>query len=96
MSMQQSIPEAVGPFRLYPPIEGTSQTGWTLAWEGVWMPGSYADRDAVVLIAGLSLGAPYAEGIDLMNRLQERYNKAVPSQDITVQHILSVWDPYSR
>jgi hypothetical protein len=91
--VQPPEPEYLGPFRLYPPVPGTSQGGWTLSWKGEWLPGNYADRDAVMLIVGLWTGSGNPGGLvdELLETLQERHNRAVVSRSITVQDILAAW-----
>jgi len=93
MTHQQPEPEEFGPFKFWGPVEGTSMDGWTLSWKGEWLPGSYADKEAVILVAGLFLGNQNNGLVDeLMELLRDRYNRASQGH-ITVQDILRHWLP---
>lgn len=89
MSPAQHFPEHFGAFKLYGPIPDTTMDGWTLSWHGEWLPGSYQNRDALFLIIGMFLTEPKRGPIDkLMELLQEKVNRAVPSRNITAEEIL--------
>jgi len=67
-------------------VPGTSMTGWTLSWCGQWLPGSYESRDTLLVVIGALTAFGGTERILL--GLQERYNRAVPSVDITTERVL--------
>lgn len=98
---QEPVREQYGPFTFHGPIPDRPELdGWTFSYQQEWLPGSYADKEALFLVAGLFLGNLHANvGLvdEFMSMLQERYNRARPSQNITVQMILRHWIPnFSR
>lgn len=54
--MADGFPEQIGPFRLYAPsgVAGP-QDGFSLSWEGEWLPVVLRDRDAALVLMGLFL-----------------------------------------
>lgn len=90
----QPFPEHFGAFKFYGPIEGTPHDGWTLSWSGEWLPGSYADKEALFLIIGLFLGSSKMADVDLLMRLLEKdVNQARPSRNITAEDIIRTYSP---
>lgn len=87
-----SFPIVLGPFHLWPPSEGAP--AWCVSWEGSWLPGSYADERAVMLMCGIFLGAEDKDFVmnEVMSALEVAHNHARPSEDITVEHILKLWN----
>lgn len=81
------FPEELGDFRLHAPVPGSSRTGWTLSWCHEWLPGCYADRDACLVVMGMVLA--YSGSPRVLEDLRERYNRAVPTVDITVAHVMA-------
>lgn len=93
MTQQPPEPEHFGPFKFYGPLDEVSP-GWALSYEGEWLPGSYADKEALMLICGLFLAESNTGLVDeLMELLQARYNRARPSVVITAEHILNAYRP---
>lgn len=86
-------PDIFGPFKFYGPLEGTDMAGWTLSWQSEWLPGSYADRETLFLVAGLFLGNQNNGLVDeLMDLLKDRYNIASKGL-ITGADVLRHWLP---
>jgi hypothetical protein len=91
MKLNPMEPDAFGPFKFYSPPE--DMVGWTLSWRDEWLPGAYADREALVLICGLFLGHSNNGLVDeLMELLNERYNIASKGL-IRSEDILRHWLP---
>lgn len=81
-----TFPEQLGAFSLYAPEAGSA--GWSIAFQGSWLPVLCADRDACLLVAGLVL----ADSVDATDRLllelRDTYNRATPPVAVTVEHVL--------
>lgn len=93
MKLNPMEPDTFGPFRLYGPVAGTTKDGWTFSYEQEWLPGAYADREAVVLLCGLFLGSSNNGLVDeFMELLRDRYNVA-SKMLITSEDILRHWLP---
>lgn len=83
-----TLPEEIGAFTFYGPDSVPGKTGWSMAaWES-WLPGVFDSRDACLLIAGMTL-ADYTATQALIVRLRDEHNRAAPSVDISVGHILA-------
>jgi hypothetical protein len=76
-------PEHFGKFKLWPPDPAQEGSGWGLSWNEMWLSVILADRDACILFAGLFLG----DAEELMQQLNQTYNRARPSVNVTVAHI---------
>lgn len=77
-------PEKIGEFKLWPPMPGHDEDGWGLSDGSGWLPVMLADRDAcLALIVMLDNGLPYAALIEL----QDKYNCADPTVDVTTEHL---------
>lgn len=90
----QSFPEHFGAFRLYGPVQGTTKDGWTLSWNGEWLPGSYDSREAVFLVIGMFVAESNTGLIDeMMELLAERVNRTAPGRNISAEDILRTYSP---
>lgn len=87
-AIQLPEPETIGPFTIHPPIEGMGHpvSGWAVAYGGAWLPGIYADREAVMVAMGLVLGGEQSFYVD---ELRDRYNRK-ERRNISVADIMEL------
>lgn len=85
--------EKIRDFKIYSPRPGASASGWSMAWNGDWLPVILADRDACMIVMGMVIaGTPDA----VLEGLRDQYNRAEPSVLVTVDHLAAHGSTYEQ